>query len=79
MDDIIITIAAAGTATATSIAAVTPSASTAAIRAEVERNMASIATAFENQLDSLYASESMDLSADLTVLQNMLKGKGLGH
>lgn len=51
----------------------------AAIRAEVERNMASIATAFENQLDSLYASESMDLSADLTVLQNMLKGQGLGH
>lgn len=50
----------------------------AAIRAEVERNAASIATAFENQLDSLYAAESMDLSADLTVLQNMLKGQGLG-
>ena len=38
---------------------------------------ASIATAFENQLDALYAAESMDLSADLTVLQNMLKGQGL--
>lgn len=50
----------------------------ASIRAEVERNAASIATAFENQLDSLYAVESMDLSADLTVLQNMLKGQGLG-
>ena len=50
----------------------------ASIRAEVERNAASIATAFENQLDSLYAAESMDLSADLTVLQNMLKGQGLG-
>lgn len=49
----------------------------AAIRAEVERNAASIATAFENQLDALYAAESMDLSADLTVLQNMLKGQGL--
>lgn len=47
------------------------------IRAEVERNAASIATAFENQLDALYAAESMDLSADLTVLQNMLKGQGL--
>ena len=33
--------------------------------------------AFENQLDALYAAESMDLSADLTVLQNMLKGQGL--
>ena len=49
----------------------------AAIRAEVEHNAASIATAFENQLDALYAAESMDLSADLTVLQNMLKGQGL--
>ena len=48
-----------------------------AIRSEVEHNAASIATAFENQLDALYAAESMDLSADLTVLQNMLKGQGL--
>lgn len=32
---------------------------------------------FENQLDALYAAESMDLSADITVLQNMLKGQGL--
>ena len=49
----------------------------ASIRAEVEHNAASIAAAFENQLDALYAAESMDLSADLTVLQNMLKGQGL--
>ena len=49
----------------------------ASIRAEVEHTAASIATAFENQLDALYAAESMDLSADLTVLQNMLKGQGL--
>ena len=49
----------------------------ASSRAEVEHNAASIATAFENQLDALYAAESMDLSADLTVLQNMLKGQGL--
>ena len=49
----------------------------ASIRAEVEHNAASIAAAFENQLDALYAAESMDLSADLTVLQSMLKGQGL--
>ena len=48
----------------------------AAIRTEVEHNAASIATAFENQLDALYAV-AMDLSADITVLQNMLKGQGL--
>ncbi len=48
----------------------------ASIRAEVERNAASIATAFENQLDALYAAESMDISTDLTVLLlNMLKGQ----
>ena len=49
----------------------------ASIRTEVEHNAASIATAFENQLDALYAAESMDLSADIAVLQNMLKGQGL--
>ena len=49
----------------------------AAIRTEVEHNAASIATAFENQLDALYAAESMDLSADITVLQHMLQGQGL--
>lgn len=51
----------------------------AAIRSEVEQNVGQIATAFENQLDALYAAESMDLSADLTVLQNMLRGQGLGQ
>ena len=49
----------------------------AQIEAELRRNAETTATAFENQLDALYAAESMDLSADLTVLQNMLKGQGL--
>ena len=49
----------------------------AQILSEVRRNAGTMATAFENQLDALYAAESMDLSADLTVLQNMLKGQGL--
>lgn len=50
----------------------------AAVKAEVEANAAQIATAFENQLDALYAAESMDLSADLAVLQSLMKGQGLG-
>lgn len=50
----------------------------AAVKAEVEQNAGSIATAFENQLDALYAAESMDLSADIEVLQNLMKGQGLG-
>lgn len=49
----------------------------ARIKAEVEQNAATIATAFENQLDSLYAAESLDISADLEVLQSLLKGQGL--
>ena len=49
----------------------------AEIKAKVDQNAASIATAFENQLDSLYASESMNLDADVEVLQNMMKGQGL--
>ena len=50
----------------------------ASVKAEVEQNAESIATAFENQLDALYAAESMDLSADLAVLQSLMKGQGLG-
>lgn len=49
----------------------------ASVKQEVEQNAARIATAFENQLDALYEAESMDLSADLEVLQNLMKGQGL--
>ena len=49
----------------------------AAVKAEVEQNVGQIASAFENQLDALYAAESMDLSADLEVLQHLMKGQGL--
>ena len=50
----------------------------ATVKAEVETSAAQIATAFENQLDALYAAESMDLSADLDVLLCLMKGQGLG-
>ena len=49
----------------------------AALRAEVEQNAASIAAAFENQLDALYSAEVLDIGADLDVLQSMMKGQGL--
>lgn len=49
----------------------------ASVRREVETNAASIATAFENQLDSLFAADALDLSADLEVLNGMLRGQGL--
>lgn len=47
------------------------------VRAEVEKNAGTIATAFENQLDSLYAASALDLETDLEVLNGMLKGQGL--
>lgn len=49
----------------------------ASVRREVETNAASIATAFENQLDGLFAADALDLSADLEVLNGMLRGQGL--
>ena len=49
----------------------------AAIRAEVEHNASSIATAFENQLDALYSAEAMDISTDIEVLDSILKSQNL--
>ena len=49
----------------------------AAIRTEVEHNAASIATAFENQLDALYSAEAMDISTDIEVLDSILKSQNL--
>ena len=47
------------------------------VRAQVQENAAVIATAFENQLDSLYSAAALDLDTDLEVLKGMLKGQGL--
>ncbi len=47
------------------------------VRRQVQANAAVIATAFENQLDSLYSAAALDLDADLEVLKGMLKGQGL--
>lgn len=47
------------------------------VRKEVEQNAGIIATAFENQLDGLYATRALDISTDMDVLEGMLKGQGL--
>ena len=47
------------------------------VRRQVADNAASIAKAFENQLYSLFEGEALDISTDLEVLQNFLKGQGL--
>jgi len=34
-------------------------------------------TAFENQLDTMFAAESMDISADIAAMQNLMRADGL--
>ena len=38
--------------------------------------MHTVADAFEKQLDALYAEEAMDISADITVFETLLKQEG---
>ena len=39
--------------------------------------MATIVTAFDHQLDALYADEALDINAEIKVLENVLTGDGL--
>ena len=48
-----------------------------ATRTKVEGMMRTIVSAFEKQLDSLFSTETMDISADITVLETMLQREGL--
>ena len=45
---------------------------------KVRSILSTIVTAFEKQLDNLFGSEAMDISSDITVLENMLAREGLG-
>ncbi len=45
--------------------------------AKVEGMMKTIVAAFEKQLDSLYGSEALDISTDITVLETMMVREGL--
>ena len=44
---------------------------------KVEGMMSTIVLAFEKQLDSLFGDEAMDISTDITVLENMMVREGL--
>lgn len=44
---------------------------------KVEDMMDTALSAFDKQLDALYADEALDVSTDITVMQNMLKAEGL--
>lgn len=43
----------------------------------IENTMSTIVVAFENQLDYLFEDEAIDISTDITVLENMLVQEGL--
>lgn len=45
----------------------------------VENIMGTIVTAFEKQLDALFGAEALDISTDITVLENMLAREGLAR
>ena len=44
---------------------------------DIDRFMYTVADAFEKQLDSLFSDEAMDISADISVFETMLKQEGL--
>lgn len=46
--------------------------------AEIRQSAQSMATAFENQLDELYADEALSISADIEVLDNIFQSQNLG-
>ena len=45
----------------------------------VENIMGTIVTAFERQLDALFGTEALDISTDITVLENMMAREGLAE
>ena len=47
-----------------------------ATKTKVERMMETITVAFDKQLDSLFGEEAMDISTDVTVMENLLKQEG---
>ena len=45
---------------------------------KVENMMDTIVKAYDKQLDALYGEEALDISTDITVMENMLAQEGLG-
>ena len=44
---------------------------------QIEETMDTMISAFEKQLDNLFTSESMDISADIAAMQNLMRADGL--
>ena len=48
-------------------------------KGKIEDIMGTICKAFDKQLDALYGEEALDISTDITVLENMMKREGLSE
>ena len=44
---------------------------------QIEETMDTMVEAFEKQLDSMFAADSMDISADIAAMQNLMRADGL--
>ena len=47
-------------------------------KGKIEDMLDTICKAFDKQLDALYGEEALDISTDITVMEQMLAGEGLG-
>ena len=47
-------------------------------KGKVESMLGTICTAFDKQLDALYGAEALDISTDITVMEQMLAREGIG-
>ena len=47
-------------------------------KGKIEDMLTTICTAFDKQLDALYGEEALDISTDITVMEQMLAREGLG-
>ena len=46
-------------------------------KGKIESMMETAVSAYEKQLDALYADEALDISTDITVMENLMKSEGL--
>ena len=49
-----------------------------ATKQKIEAMMDTIVKAYDKQLDALYGEEALDISADITVMEQMLQQEGIG-
>ena len=47
-------------------------------KSKIEDMMETIVTAFDKQMDALFADEALDIATDITVMENLLAQEGLG-